>query len=83
MKYTPRLEVILKEVNLNIPSFRMIYCETYVFSSSSFDCEGGVGSPGSQVTQNSVPCPVQLKAFGIEWKVYTILCQSYSVKLDV
>ena len=26
MKYTPGLEVILKELNLSIPSFRMIYC---------------------------------------------------------
>ena len=26
MKYTPRLEVILKELNLSIPSFRIIYC---------------------------------------------------------
>ena len=26
MKYTPRLEVILKEFNLSIPFFRMIYC---------------------------------------------------------
>ena len=25
MKYTPRLEVILKELNLSIPSSRMIY----------------------------------------------------------
>ena len=26
MKYAPHLEVILKEVNLSIPSFRIIYC---------------------------------------------------------
>ena len=26
MKHTPRLEVILKELYLSIPSFRMIYC---------------------------------------------------------
>ena len=26
MKYTPRLEAILQELNLSIQSFRMIYC---------------------------------------------------------
>ena len=26
MKYTPRLKAILKELNLSIPSFKMIYC---------------------------------------------------------
>ena len=26
MKYTPSLEVILKEVNLSMPTFKMIYC---------------------------------------------------------
>ena len=26
MKYTPRLELILTELNLSIQSFRMIYC---------------------------------------------------------
>ena len=30
MKYTPRLEVILKELNLSIPSFRIIYCTQLV-----------------------------------------------------
>ena len=29
MKYTPCLEVILKELNLSIPSFRMIYCTVF------------------------------------------------------
>ena len=29
MKYTPCLEVMLKELNLSIPSFRMIYCLRY------------------------------------------------------
>ena len=32
VKYTPFLKVILKELNLSIPSFKMIYCQIYHFS---------------------------------------------------
>ena len=29
MKYTPCFEVILNELNLSIPSLRMLYCQIY------------------------------------------------------
>ena len=38
MKYTPRLEVILKELNLSIPYFRMIYC-TILYTFSTISCK--------------------------------------------